>query len=408
MKKMLQNSIIVFSLFCVTLFKKCGQEYNTKQEVVKNERIAVKRLSSEELRKKKNVTKKLNEILLVLAADPYNTKNNLLIHRDEAVCITEKGITSYTFPVTRRYPVGKIENLVLHYNKDGSCDVFFTTYDLTRKQVLELHSIRSLENKMTVVIQKELDCDSGEKKRCYKYNILTKVPVRWTSQGEVVTVLEWLQKQECEELQDRDANKQSLNNKVPVLQIMTTPVVGMTFTSFLDQFKQEIAVVAPNSLWWKTTSSDAVVSYLKKYFDPETGLENTEINEFATWAVGYLCKHPEVRWKHLANWFLTPVEMDDGYCDGWFWGSIAQKYPLRKLPSYADFSKAFPKHEEDGIIYNMPSDTVYKRVGGAVLAKHREENSKCQNACAIRASRAFNYSGLPIDVGLNGSEKVDQ
>ncbi|WP_300488608.1 T6SS effector amidase Tae4 family protein [Flavobacterium sp.] len=401
MKKMLQNSIIVLSLFCITFFKKCGQENQTKQQVVKNERITVKRLSCEELRKKNNVTKKLNEIVLTLATDPYNTKNHLRINREEAVCITEKGITSYTFPVTRQYPVNKIENLVLHYTKDGSCNVFFTTYALTRKQVLELHRIGSLENKMTVAIQKEGNCDSGEKNQFYKYNALIKVPITWTNKGEAVTVLEWLQKQECDE--------QDLNGKsAPVLQIMTTPVVGMAFTSFLEKFKQEITVVAPNSLWWKTTSSDAVVLYLKEYFDPKTGLGNTEINEFATWAVGYLCKHPEVSWEHLVNWFLTPVEMDDGYCDSWFWGNIEQKYPLKKLPPYVDFSNAFPKMEEDGIIYHMPSDTVYKRVGGAILAKHQEENSKCRNACAVRASLAFNYSGIPIDVGLNGSEKVDQ
>ncbi len=365
MKKMLQSLTIITSLFYVTLVKKCDQEHGAKQEVVRNEKMTVKRLSGDELRKVSHVAKKLNEVLLALVTDAYNADNRLIVNRDEALFIKERGTTSYTFPIIRKYPSDTIENLVLNFTEKGDCNVFLTKYQLKRNQVLQRRNLYSLEDKMTIAIRKKVDKTSREQNLFYTCNILAKVPIVWNDNGEVTSSLEWLQKQVCEERYGLDGKqyKNSRNATAPVLQILTTPVVSVTFTSFLKKFKAEITAVHPNSIWWRTNASDAVVAYLKEQFDLETGLENREANDFALWAVNYMCKNPEITWEHLKNWFLTPEGISAQGYDCQFWKKTMQKFRTRRLPSYRAFVQAVPQPKE------------YHRIDGSVVKVNPEEYS---------------------------------
>src|SRR5690606_11409992 len=64
----------------------------------------------------------------------------------------------------------------------------------------------------------------------------------------------------------------------------------------------------------------------------------------------------------------------------------------QNLPSYNDFYSAFP-FKNGGM---MPSPEVYQLVGGQLYNNHLANPSDYGNACAIRVSKALNYSGVIV------------
>ncbi|GEM_PF-1172772 len=380
MKKMLQSLTVIISLFYVTLVKKCDQEYGVKQEVARNEKMTVKRLSDEEIRKVSHVSKKLNEVLLALVMDAYNAENRLIVNREEAIFIKDKGITSYTFPIIRECPVDAIENLVLNFTEKGDCNVFLTTYNLKRTQVLGLHNMHSLEDKMGVAIRKKVDKASKEHNLFYKGTIFARIPIVWNDSGEVTSSLEWLQKQEGDDLYGFEEQQQKTfgNNTAPVLQILTTPVVSMTFTSFLKRFKEEITTVNPNSIWWRTNASDTVVAYLKEQFDFKTGLETQEAKDFASWAVGYMYKNPEITWEHLENWFLGPEEIRGKTHNSRFWEKTIQNFQTKKLPP------------DDAFVAVVPKPKEYNRIDRSVIKVNQEQYSNHYDSTSVAENQKLN------------------
>ncbi|THF48211.1 hypothetical protein E6C50_15325 [Flavobacterium supellecticarium] len=380
MKKMLQSLTVIISLFYVTLVKKCDQEYGVKQEVARNEKMTVKRLSDEEIRKVSHVSKKLNEVLLALVVDACNAENRLRVNREEAVFIKDKEITSYTFPIIRECPVDAIENLVLNFSEKGDCNVFLTRYDLKRTQVLELHNVHSLEDKMGIAIRKKVDKTSKEQNLFYKGTIFARIPIVWNDSGEVTSSLEWLQKQESDDLYGFEEQQQKTfgNTTAPVLQILTTPVVSMTFASFLKRFKEEITTVSPNSIWWRTNASDTVVAYLKEQFDFKTGLETQEANDFASWAVGYMCKNPEITWEHMEKWFLEPEEIREKTHNSRFWEKTIQNFQTKKLPS------------DDAFVAVVPKPKEYNRIDRSVIKDAQEQYSSHYDSTSVTEHQKLN------------------
>ncbi|WP_353720317.1 T6SS effector amidase Tae4 family protein [Dyadobacter sp. 676] len=62
------------------------------------------------------------------------------------------------------------------------------------------------------------------------------------------------------------------------------------------------------------------------------------------------------------------------------------------LPSYSAFYAAYPKNPNNTAA-DMPANDVYNLIGGRVLELHLEKPEVYKNACALRISRALNYSG---------------
>ncbi len=73
----------------------------------------------------------------------------------------------------------------------------------------------------------------------------------------------------------------------------------------------------------------------------------------------------------------------------------------QSLPGRNSFYNAFPKYGTSG----MKSSPVYQLIGGTVYNSHINEPKKYANACALRVSRALNYSGNPIPVFYNNAGK---
>ena len=102
-------------------------------------------------------------------------------------------------------------------------------------------------------------------------------------------------------------------------------------------------------------------------------------------------------------------EGQDGEYDAIYWENPNLTFPQQSLPSWADFYNAFPKNENNGYITFMNNHDVYNLVGGHPLTAHLAKNKLYQNACALRGSRALNYSNKPIGViyqnGIQVTEK---
>lgn len=71
------------------------------------------------------------------------------------------------------------------------------------------------------------------------------------------------------------------------------------------------------------------------------------------------------------------------------------------LPGRNSFYSHFPKVGTNG----MPSSQVYQLIGGHPYQAHIAGNPNYQNACALRVSRALNYSGNPIPVFKNNNNE---
>jgi len=88
------------------------------------------------------------------------------------------------------------------------------------------------------------------------------------------------------------------------------------------------------------------------------------------------------------QYFLALPEAGDGNYDQSYWENPNVIFQQIPLPTLQQFIQYFPKITVSGGITFMPSNQVYEMVGGALGAKYNESNYK--NACAIRASWAFN------------------
>ncbi len=123
---------------------------------------------------------------------------------------------------------------------------------------------------------------------------------------------------------------------------------------------------------------------------------------FATFTIDYMQNNPTVTWKQFQNWFMGSPEGNDGgeiYNPTDYIGINVSK---QNLPGRNTFYDAFPKVGTSG----MPSRQVYELVGGHMWTAHNKGDDNYQNACAIRVSRALNYSGKPIPVFINN--KLEQ
>jgi hypothetical protein len=84
--------------------------------------------------------------------------------------------------------------------------------------------------------------------------------------------------------------------------------------------------------------------------------------------------------------------------------------PVQSLPGRNEFYAAFPKKGTSG----MTSDNVYKLVGGSLLSAHNSPDvnisKNYQNACAIRVSRALNYTTkkIPIFYDNDGKQRTQK
>ncbi len=113
---------------------------------------------------------------------------------------------------------------------------------------------------------------------------------------------------------------------------------------------------------------------------------------FLNWAFNYLIDNPTVTVEQFENWFMVTTNGKDGDYDANYWENPNLVIQQQNLPSYDDFYNEFPL-KNGGM---MPSSEVYQLVGGQLYNSHLANPSGYSNACAIRVSRALNYSGVIV------------
>lgn len=132
--------------------------------------------------------------------------------------------------------------------------------------------------------------------------------------------------------------------------------------------------------------------------NPDYTLEN---KNFIYFMVNFLTDNPNTTQEQFENWFMGEPEGMDGDYDAAYWEDPNLNIPSQNLPSWTSFNSAFPK-KNGGY---MPAEEVYQLVGGQLYNSHLANPSLYSNACAIRVSRALNYSGVTIPQITGQTEK---
>ncbi|HXI00949.1 MAG TPA: T6SS effector amidase Tae4 family protein [Sphingobacteriaceae bacterium] len=154
----------------------------------------------------------------------------------------------------------------------------------------------------------------------------------------------------------------------------------------LDWAKQEF-LHEQDAIQGKTLTSD-LISYLNVY-----GASPQNI-DFGNWALNYLIANPTTDYWMFKDQHLGLLEGKDGEYDAAFWEDPNLVFQTKALPTLQSFLAAFPKIQNGQVIRPMRAGGVFSLVGGNMLVKFDEGNINYRNACAIRGSRALNYSGV--------------
>lgn len=132
------------------------------------------------------------------------------------------------------------------------------------------------------------------------------------------------------------------------------------------------------------------------WWEDEEWLESFGGIGFGDWAIEYLNDNPNVSFEIFQNQFMGKSEGQDGEYDAAYWEDPNLTFPQQNLPSWSAFEAAYPKHGDP--LYDTPIE-VYTKIGGSILEQYNSNPPKYQNTCALRISKALNYSGVNIPEG---------
>ena len=117
----------------------------------------------------------------------------------------------------------------------------------------------------------------------------------------------------------------------------------------------------------------------------------TQSKDFIDWGIDFMLHNPTTTIEEFDNWFMGEPEGPDSEYDVEFWEDQNNTFTKQELPSWSNFSVAFPGRKDPR--YNT-SKKMFENIGGDVYSKgYTGEKS---NTCAIRLSKALNESGVKI------------
>lgn len=168
------------------------------------------------------------------------------------------------------------------------------------------------------------------------------------------------------------------------------PIIGILSPDFnaLELFKNSLT--SQQKAFWENQNNIGIVKVLKDYLVDNSF--DTQSKNFVRWAIGYFILHPNTPIDLFKSWFMGESEGEDGVYDAEYWENPNLTFPPQNLPSWSAFNSAFPKKNGN----HMPSSEVYQLVGGQLYSNHLANQPAYSNACAIRVSRALNYSGVVV------------
>lgn len=355
---------VLFSLCFVCVFSGCEKDTFEETFEKKGNPLTIKKLPFESLKNNPALLHKLEQLNAKKAAffgkmvtDPVH---NFSFDTEDVTYIENGSHHSYTFPIVRTVPGLYVENLVLNREEDGVYHAYITTYKLSREQVLRLGTVGSLNDKMTIRALPDFDMavlGKGKLKPCHT---LITVPVAWNEQGQVThsELIELIDKDCIDQLNsggqtstgdgnsgnggasdggwggwmgtgydtgvynppgENNGNDTGAEGSVGHVggggaaygdgsPVITTPVVPMTFTSFIKNFKQGVSQLVPDNQWWNTTNGKKIVQYLQHNFNTQTGSVDFQVSEFAAQLIVESIKTGLTFDPHKS--FLSPANID--------------------------------------------------------------------------------------------------
>ena len=120
--------------------------------------------------------------------------------------------------------------------------------------------------------------------------------------------------------------------------------------------------------------------------------------------------NPTTTWQEFENWFMGTSEGKDGEVIDVNNIEYEEQVTLQPLPSLYTWASNFPKIEQNNHYYQLSSPAIYQLAGGSLYNSsiNPSTSSNYTNACAIRGSRALNYSGITIPVIKSGGIQLTQ
>ncbi|AZI39045.1 T6SS effector amidase Tae4 family protein [Epilithonimonas vandammei] len=164
--------------------------------------------------------------------------------------------------------------------------------------------------------------------------------------------------------------------------VITVYVPSSYINTILTQYHSSLALSESEKNFLNSNKDIAnnLADFLRK--------NNTQKNAaFVKWAAWFFTANPNTTWEQFKNWFMGESEGQDGEYDASYWDDPNLTFPQQNLPSWAAFSSAYP---------NESSAQMYGVVGGAVAQAQIDYPVQTRNGCALKVSRALNYSGVII------------
>lgn len=133
---------------------------------------------------------------------------------------------------------------------------------------------------------------------------------------------------------------------------------------------------------WLNSQTIELRKNITNYFSP---IYEGELS--GSWAINYFMQNPNTTWAQFKNWFLTPSEGQDYIYDSTYWENPSLAFSQQNLPTFNNFDTNYPR---------INGAELAQLVGGSVLTLYNQYPNVVRGFCALKVSRALNYSGVTI------------
>nr|WP_298659750.1 type VI secretion system amidase effector protein Tae4 [uncultured Flavobacterium sp.] len=359
----------------------------TFEELTKNEKF---NNAFSKLPKSKN-TNNISTLGKTVMEDQYG----FTISEQPATVLEEENKTSYTFLITRDNLVHNyFENLVVETDNDNTIKAVIIKYNLLNEIQYGLpHSSFNFQYQpeVTPIVYNSNDVNS---KLTYIdcYDVVTHL-CDWGGTthiaGSNCSTTYYGTINVCVEREGSYPGGGGYGGGTGSSTLISTTPVTNYYYYIIDAHDPESNYLGLSStqIAWLNTQTIELRKSIISYFTP---LYEGEL--IASWAINFFMQHPNTTWAQFKSWFLGVSEGSDGEYDAQYWENPNLTFPPQNLPSWNAFNSSFPTINGG----YMPAPEVYQLVGGQLYNSHLNNPNAYSNACAIRVSRALNYSGVTI------------
>jgi len=182
--------------------------------------------------------------------------------------------------------------------------------------------------------------------------------------------------------ENKDAVVFALTNSIPIFNLS---LPNWTFTDINQLHYNAFIFLLENPNLQGQADILQIANNINHVFTPDI--------DFAIFSTSYFLNHPNTTNEQFQNWFMGESEGQDGDYDAAYWENPNLTFPAQNLPSFNEFYNAYPRDASGNY---MKGSELYPLVGGDVYQAYINPNNKIRGACALKVSRALNYSGAII------------